>query len=129
MLSITKRFRFEAAHRLENWPHDHQCHRLHGHSYVLEITLFSKPGYNIGSRTKPGVILDFAEMSTIVKQCIIERWDHRNLNEVLGIKDTTAEYLVHKIHHELKQTPLGEYAMSIRLYETQDGWAELKPVE
>ncbi|MDE5446725.1 hypothetical protein FXV83_17055 [Bradyrhizobium hipponense] len=32
-------FKFEAAHRLPKLPQTHRCHRMHGHSYRIEVVL------------------------------------------------------------------------------------------
>lgn len=120
LTTITKRFRFEAAHRLEDWPQDHKCHQLHGHSYVLEISLVG--GVPDAGR-KPGAIIDFAEVGSIVKDLIIRRWDHKYLNEILGIRNTTAEVLVRRIFN-LLYPALGSMITRVRLNETQDGWAD-----
>ena len=36
-MKLFKKFRFEAAHRLPQVPPDHQCARLHGHSFTVEV--------------------------------------------------------------------------------------------
>ncbi|TIR42772.1 MAG: 6-carboxytetrahydropterin synthase QueD, partial [Mesorhizobium sp.] len=38
-MKIVQGFTFEAAHRLPNVPSTHRCHRMHGHSYRVELTL------------------------------------------------------------------------------------------
>lgn len=38
-MEIFKEFSFEAAHRLPNVPHDHECERLHGHSFQVRVTV------------------------------------------------------------------------------------------
>ena len=38
-MKITQAFRFEAAHRLPRVKETHPCHRLHGHSYRVELQL------------------------------------------------------------------------------------------
>ena len=39
-MKITQAFRFEAAHRLpREFKETHPCHRLHGHSYRVELQL------------------------------------------------------------------------------------------
>lgn len=90
MYSITKTFKFEAAHQLLDWPEGHQCSRLHGHSYELTVELI---GSSLSITDKPGVIEDYGDISAYVKKHIISKWDHRNLNEVLGMRNTTAENL------------------------------------
>ena len=39
MYTIAKQFTFSASHQLDHLPEDHQCARLHGHNYVVEIVL------------------------------------------------------------------------------------------
>ena len=36
-VELSKTFRFESAHRLPMVPPDHKCHRVHGHSYVIDV--------------------------------------------------------------------------------------------
>ena len=38
-MKVTQAFTFEAAYRLPNVPPAHRCHRLHGHSYRVELRL------------------------------------------------------------------------------------------
>ena len=38
-MELFKEFIFEAAHRLPNVPETHRCHRMHGHSYRVELTV------------------------------------------------------------------------------------------
>ena len=38
-ITLTKLFHFEAAHTLPNVPSDHQCARMHGHSYKVEVSV------------------------------------------------------------------------------------------
>lgn len=99
MYLITKTFKFEAAHRLEDWPIGHQCNRLHGHSYQFTITLI---GDILSGPPKPGVILDYGDLSTIVIEEIVFKWDHEYLNEVLNERNVTAEFLAKKIHDILR---------------------------
>ncbi|MEE9137824.1 MAG: 6-carboxytetrahydropterin synthase [candidate division NC10 bacterium] len=61
-MKTCKKFRFEAAHRLENWPKGHQCYRLHGHSYKVELIFDGTP--LLVKTNKPGVLIDFGEVSS-----------------------------------------------------------------
>ncbi len=90
MYSITKTFKFEAAHQLQDWPELHQCSRLHGHSYELTVEMV---GASLETSNKPSVIEDYGDISACVKKYIVSKWDHQNLNEVLNIRNTTAEIL------------------------------------
>ena len=39
IVELVKEFRFESAHRLPNVPAEHKCARLHGHSFVCEVSV------------------------------------------------------------------------------------------
>lgn len=69
-MKLTKTFRFEASHVLPKHPG--KCSRLHGHSWVLHVSVEGP----INKET--GFVQDFAEISTIVKP-LIERLDHHHL--------------------------------------------------
>ncbi len=85
-IEITKAFRFEAAHSLPMLPEAHKCHHLHGHSY--EIVVGVKGPMNDTLKW----VQDYAFISAHVKH-LIEMLDHKNLNDVMGIPETTAEML------------------------------------
>lgn len=73
-VTVTKTFRFEAAHMLPDHPG--QCARMHGHSYVLEVSVR-------GPVRENGMVVDFEELSAAVRRLVIDRLDHTLLNEVL----------------------------------------------
>jgi 6-pyruvoyltetrahydropterin/6-carboxytetrahydropterin synthase len=85
-VELTKEFRFEAAHRLPMVPPDHKCHRLHGHSFRIEVT--------VAGETDPamGWLLDFADVTAQVAPVVAEL-DHRTLNDVPGLENATSEML------------------------------------
>jgi len=65
--SVTKEYRFEAAHRLLRHPG--RCKELHGHSYRLVVTV-------VGTLSPDtGMILDFGTLSSIIR-AIIDPFDH-----------------------------------------------------
>lgn len=70
---ITKRFTFEMAHALSD--HDGACAGIHGHSYVLDITLEGVP-MNDPGHPKDGLVIDFADLKRIVQHAVIDRYDH-----------------------------------------------------
>src|SRR5690349_7648862 len=113
---ITKIFRFEAAHRLAD--HQGKCARLHGHSYKIEVTLRG-PVKDIPGESDHGMVMDFADLSSIVKNAVLEQLDHQDLNAVTGVY-TTAENLVHWIWNELVRCGLSkELLYRVRLWETE----------
>lgn len=73
IIHVTKEFRFEMAHALNNY--DGKCRHIHGHSYVLKITVKGQPICNENS-PKLGMVIDFNDLKTIVNDNILERFDH-----------------------------------------------------
>lgn len=124
--SITKIFRFEAAHRLSE--HQGKCARLHGHSYKLEVTLRGPIKDSLGE-SDHGMVMDFADLSQIVKNAVLEQLDHQDLNAVTGVY-TTAENLVHWVWSELLNHGLSkELLHRVRLWETETSFAEITQQE
>ena len=109
MVKIYKKFTIEAAHRLPNLPEDHKCHRLHGHSFNIEIHVKGK----VGEQT--GWVMDFAEISRLFKP-VFDQLDHYYLNEITGLENPTSENLAKWIYHKLK--PEFENLDSIVVQET-----------
>ncbi len=123
---ITKSFRFEAAHHLPG--HRGKCCRPHGHSYRLEVTMRG-PIRNAPGKSDHGMVIDFDDLSHIVRDSVIKRLDHYDLNDVTGIH-TTAENLAHWIWSELVATGLPEDLLyRLRLWETENGYVEITQAE
>jgi 6-pyruvoyltetrahydropterin/6-carboxytetrahydropterin synthase len=110
--SVTRAFRFEAAHRLP-W-HEGKCRHLHGHSYRLEVTVTGPIG-------PQGVVLDFADLRAAVEREVIDRYDHRYLNDLMD--NPTAELIAHGIWKALAAAGLA--VTRIRLWETSDSMVEV----
>jgi 6-pyruvoyltetrahydropterin/6-carboxytetrahydropterin synthase len=86
-VQIRKQFKFEAAHVLPH--HDGKCSRLHGHSYRIDVTV-EGPLRSDGPAT--GMVVDFDQLSTIVRASIIDALDHRYINDI--IENPTSENIV-----------------------------------
>lgn len=71
-MKITKVFTFHSAHFLPNHP---TCGRVHGHSYRLEVTLEGE--------VRDGVVMDFADIKTLVEKAVLSKLDHTCLNDVI----------------------------------------------
>ena len=86
-MELFKEFTFEAAHRLPNVPAEHKCARLHGHSYRVIV--------HVAGDVDPitGMVIDFAEVTAVVKPLIDEHLDHYLLNDVEGLENPTSENL------------------------------------
>ena len=72
-IRITKAFRFEMAHALKGY--DGLCRNIHGHTYELMVTVLGKP---ISDETSPklGMVMDFGDLKKIVKEVIVNKYDH-----------------------------------------------------
>jgi queuosine biosynthesis protein QueD len=83
---LTKDFRFESAQTLPNVPPEHKCGRMHGHSFLVEITVEGEVN------PETGWIYDHAEISRAMNP-IIEQLDHAYLNEIPGLENPTIELM------------------------------------
>src|SRR5262245_11651924 len=111
---ITTTYSFEAAHHLPNLPDGHKCKRLHGHNYRLEVTLE-------GPLDQRGFVLDYAEVDAVV-QPLVDRLDHRHLNEVAGLENPTSENIAIWFKERLTALPM---VPTIRIWETPRYWVEV----
>lgn len=129
-VSVTRRYRFCAAHRLhtdhlspeENWAAFGKCNNPngHGHNYVVLVTIKSTLALPGG---KP---VDLAELDRVVRDTIITRFDHHDLNEDPEFADrtTTGENLVKLIWDLLAvQLPAGALE-KVGVVETRDNYFE-----
>jgi 6-pyruvoyltetrahydropterin/6-carboxytetrahydropterin synthase len=86
-VELTRSFRFEAAHRLPRVPADHKCHRMHGHSFVVDVAIEGEIDPEMGW------LLDFADIAGVVEPVLLRELDHRTLNDVPGLENPTSERL------------------------------------
>ena len=130
---VIRRERFNAAHRLFNpsWSDEKneqifgKCanKNWHGHNYNLFVTVEGP----IDKDT--GYVIDLKVLSDIIKNRIVDKMDHKNLNlEVDFMKDTitTAENIAIKIYEELESDikATGNHLFSVKLYETENNYVE-----
>jgi len=127
---ITRRERFCSAHRLFNnnlSDNDNQklfgkCYNLHGHNYELFVTVTG----NINP--KSGFIVDMKDLKSIMKNKIIEKLDHNNINSVdfMQNKIATTENLCLSIWNEIKEPieKLGGKLYKIKITETENNYFE-----
>jgi 6-pyruvoyltetrahydropterin/6-carboxytetrahydropterin synthase len=86
-VELTRDYTFEAAHRLPNVPPAHQCHRMHGHSFRIGITVAGEVDEAMGW------LVDFDQITQVVEPVIRRELDHRTLNDVPGLGNPTSELL------------------------------------
>ena len=72
-IRITKQFTFETGHAL--YGYDGKCRNVHGHSYKLSVTVIGIPITDT-SNVKLGMVIDFGDLKKIVKEEIVEPFDH-----------------------------------------------------
>ncbi|WGH74831.1 6-carboxytetrahydropterin synthase [Tenacibaculum tangerinum] len=72
-IRITKQFTFETGHAL--YGYDGKCKNVHGHSYKLSVTVIGSP-ITDKSDVKYGMVIDFGDLKKIVKEEIVDVFDH-----------------------------------------------------
>lgn len=144
MITITRKLEFDAGHRIPD--HRSQCRNLHGHRYVLEITLCGEIMRHEGASDN-GMVMDFADVKTLAREHLIDVWDHaflvyENDAAVRGFLDSlpdhktvvldrvpTVENLAAIAFDILAAVFDAHYGVNlrltrVRLYETPNCWAE-----
>ncbi len=92
---VFKEFTFDSAHFLPHVPEGHKCRRMHGHTYRVRV-------YVQGPlHPQLGWVLDFADIKAAWKP-LEEMLDHRVLNDIPGLENSTAENLAIWIWRKLK---------------------------
>ncbi len=72
-IRITKQFNFETGHAL--YGYDGKCRNVHGHSYKLSVTVIGIP-ISDSNNVKFGMVIDFSDLKKIVKEEIVDVFDH-----------------------------------------------------
>lgn len=116
-MKAIKDFCFSAAHSLAKVHDGHKCKNLHGHNYRVRIECQSD------SLDDKDMVIDFDDIKFVVKP-IIDRLDHRNINDVVGYDNTTAEWLCRWIATQIRvQLP---FLSAIEVWETETCGARLE---
>lgn len=124
VIRLTKSFTFDSAHFLPN--HKGKCSNMHGHTYRLEVTVVRDHGMLLDGGSDEGMVIDFSELKAVVKGEVIDKIDHKVLNEVLPFR-TTAENMAAHIFSVLtdKLQLSGVIVEKIKLWETPDSCVEV----
>ncbi len=99
-------FSIAAGRRLTGVPADHPCARVHGHTFLVRLTV-SGPVH-----PQTGFVLDFADVQRAFAP-VHEALDHRFLNDVPGLENPTSEHLAAWIWKALKAALPGLSAVEI----------------
>ncbi|HVW51723.1 MAG TPA: 6-carboxytetrahydropterin synthase QueD [Trinickia sp.] len=144
-MTITRKLEFDAGHRIPD--HRSQCRNLHGHRYVLEITLRGKVVETEGAPDR-GMVMDFADVKSLAMEHIVSRWDHAFIvfegdtrvreflqsmpdhKTVVIDRVPTVENLAAIAFETLAQVYDAHYGVDlrlhqVRLYETPNCWADV----
>ena len=130
-VAVYRKEHFNAAHRLNNPLWDEatnarifgKCNNphYHGHNYDLIIKVTGVPD------AETGYVFDTKLLSDLVKENIMERFDHKNLNlDTLEFKNLnpSAENIVIVIYNILREKIDAKFDLQIRLYETERNFVE-----
>jgi 6-pyruvoyltetrahydropterin/6-carboxytetrahydropterin synthase len=130
-VAVYRKEHFNAAHRLhssfmsdaENVAYFGKCNspNYHGHNYEIIVKLIGEVD------PKTGYVFDMKLLGEIIKQEIVERFDHKNLNlDLPEFKNLnpTAENIVKVIYDILRKKIDNRYELYLRLYETERNFVE-----
>lgn len=92
-VKATKLFTFDAAHFLVG--HKGKCAATHGHTYRLEVTVSRKSQAAIAGGSSDSMVIDFTDLKKIVHEEIIDKVDHKMLNDVYDFRTTSENLAVH----------------------------------
>lgn len=116
-ISVMKRFTFEAAHHLLEY--EGPCQYQHGHSYIVEV-------FVTGERNDCGMVMDFGILKKTMNELIIDKLDHKDLNNVLPF-NTTAEnmafWMLSTLLNEINMKKTGCEVWKVQLWETANSCA------
>jgi 6-pyruvoyltetrahydropterin/6-carboxytetrahydropterin synthase len=130
-VKISRREHFNAAHRLYNqtWSEEKnekvfgKCNNpnYHGHNYELVVSLIGEP------EKETGYVYDMKVLSDIIKQNVLIKFDHKNLNldcEYFKDLNPTAENIAIIIWNILREKIDHKLDLKITLYETERNFVE-----
>ena len=130
-VTVCRKEHFNAAHRLHNpeWSAEKNqrifglCNNpnYHGHNYELIVKLAGEPD------PQTGYVIDMKVLSDIIKEHVLKRFDHKNLNlDTEDFKDLnpTAENIVVVIWKILREKISEQLELKVILYETERNFVE-----
>jgi 6-pyruvoyltetrahydropterin/6-carboxytetrahydropterin synthase len=95
-IRITKQFSFETGHAL--YGYDGKCKNVHGHSYKLSVTVIGTPITDT-TNVKYGMVIDFSDLKKIVREEIVDLFDHATVFNQNTPHVELAEELKNRGHH------------------------------
>ncbi len=130
-VAVYRKEHFNAAHRLHNsnWSVEKNkevfglCNNanFHGHNYELIVKVSGVPN------PETGYVLDMKVLSDLIKEEVLNKFDHKNLNldtVEFATLNPTAENIAVVIYNLLRARLDKELDLKIRLYETERNFVE-----
>lgn len=130
-VAVYRKEHFNAAHRLNNPEWDvatnqrvfGKCNNphFHGHNYELIVKVTGEPD------PLTGYVMDMKVLSDIVQESVIEKFDHKNLNEdTAEFKklNPSAENIAIVIYNILRDKIELKFDLQVRLYETERNFVD-----
>lgn len=130
-VAVYRKEHFNAAHRLHNadWSAEKNkevfglCNNVnyHGHNYELIVKVTGIPN------SETGYVLDMKVLSDLIKEEVLNKFDHKNLNldtVEFATLNPTAENIAIVIYKLLRAKLDKELDLKIRLYETERNFVE-----
>ena len=123
MYKLSKSFVFSAAHYLEGYRGE--CGNLHGHNWKVVVCIKGEVLDAIG------ILVDFKVIKELVKNAVMNRLDHKYLNQCIPANPTAeniSEWIFGQLSDELKKNEdfnkRGIEVESIVVYEGDDSCCE-----
>jgi 6-pyruvoyltetrahydropterin/6-carboxytetrahydropterin synthase len=117
VVKVSRDFRFHAAHWLPNVPTGHKCGKMHGHEYVVRLTVRGPVDERLGW------VIDYADIKEAFKDWLFVL-DHGCINDIGGLENSTAENLALFIADRMKPKLPG--LCSVIVKETNDTRVEVE---
>lgn len=130
-VTVCRKEHFNAAHRLHNseWSDKKnqevfgKCNNanFHGHNYELVVKITGQP------HSQTGFVIDMKILSEIIKENVIDRFDHKNLNldtNDFSILNPTSENIAIVIWNLLREKIDEQLEIKVILYETERNFVE-----
>ena len=139
MGQATRKLEFDAAHRV--MKHESKCRNLHGHRYVVELTVQ-------GRLDDLGRVIDFGDMKRIFGGWIDEALDHGTIlnkddDDLIALchskgwkyylmdSNPTAENMARELFDKAVEllSPRRIWTIGVRVYETPNCWSDYPDVD
>lgn len=130
-IAVYRKEHFNAAHRLNNPAWDcgknaevfGKCNypNYHGHNYELIVKVTGEPD------AATGFVIDMKVLSDIIRETVLNRFDHKNLNldtAEFKTQNPTAENIAIVIYNLLRERIDQSLDLQVRLFETERNFVE-----